>query len=404
MNRAACLLSLIVMLSLTSLASISRPASGALSGQFNLSAESSIYTLTLFTLQSNSLYGVTCELWITGPDDTQHVWWRVRVDTPGVSPGYAASAQEVFKWVNFKPVWISVAVNTGSSGGTALLQVDNNDPLSQTFNYWCENQRLGSRTPTVVASGGPTCTTVPANSNLVDLYISPSLSASTIYRAQFGVTVDPTGTGQEIHTGIFAVLSGGPAPWTSAITRENVYWERDPSTGRLPVDLSLFGLTDPFARQVALWGINFDSVSHQFCWDATIVSSGTATRTFDYDSGISSITVNPNTEVQLASWSMSSTCCVYVVWAEVTVNSGDATQYINWRIPTVGSDGSIQESVAHSEYQWYRGPFGWMQHFDTHVWKNDGSPLTQYARAYIGNWDSTSQPFRWQLVVYHFAP
>lgn len=381
-------------------------ATAAVSGQIALPANSLIGqgTINLFSLQANTLHGVTCKIWITGPDDLQHVWWRIRVDTSGVSPGYTISTQELFRWVHFDPVWLSVVAPVGSQSGTAYLQIVNSDPVSQTFNYWCERQALVAGTSASVISSS-SCVNLPSNVHRILVFTSPSLAASTLYRAQFGVTVDPSSTIEDIETVVEGELKSSSGVPEAVVTRNNVFWETEPTVGRLPLDISVFGLTSSSGSRFQLYLSNFDSVTRSFCWIADIISSGTAIRETMTDSGWTSVVVSAQTRKSvLNGWPMDSRY-IYIVVFALYRSGNDVTQFVNWGCVTRGSDGIDQEGAVQSVYQWWSipGTTNSYYNWESHTWRNDVSPPRQYAWAFIGNWDTQSQTFGYRVIVYRFA-
>ncbi len=376
-----------------------------ISSQITIAANSDIVTAnpsTPITFSANQLFLMSCKLWLVGGDSAQHVWWRVRVDTTGVGPGYFISTQEVFQWVHFEPVWITVDGHAGSSAGQGWLQIANSDSAQQTFGYWCQGFSYGgTRTPSSVTSTSG-CADVGAGVTQ-QLYAGASLAASTLYTGQFGFTVDPSSPTEEIHSWVEAYLwksNSDPAgvPYTAAVSRNLVYWERAPSTGRLPVDISVFGLTLNSGGFLQLKAHNADSVTHNFCWTADVISSGTATRTTVLNTGGTvPIGANSRTTVYTLGLDVCSGCTrVYSFYADVGFGSPDQTQYVNWMIETTDSAGNAKGAVAQSLYQWWN----YRSSRDTGIWRVEGGGETMNLR--IGNWDSASQTFSWEALAYYF--
>jgi hypothetical protein len=230
------------------------------------------------------------------------------------------------------------------------------------------------------------------------LYDTPSLSSSTLYLANFGLVVDPTSTAEDIETNVRLFLMRSGEPLAAAVSRNMVFWERTTSLGRLPVDVSLMGVTGASGAIFRLVVDNADTVARTFCWTVDVVSGGSATRSFrPLKSGVT--TINAKTTAVVASESLTAGV-MYVIIPSVGLNSGDNIQYVNWETSLPVSRSSPEAATAQSIYRWWDFSTFRPYHYDSFGWEPGAD---RGARLTIKNADPDAQEFKWTFSVYQFS-
>lgn len=391
----------VLIVGLSTIMISSRPGSAyaSTSGNMTVGAYSHLgdADLTLpFTFGTNSVYTVACGLQLSGGDSIQHAWWSVRVDTPGVGPGFVSSAEEVFDWLDNAYVWTSVTATFTSQTLPALLRIVNRDPYSQTYHYFCSSAYLTSVTSySLIVNDATNTITIPPQSWTV-FYTSASLPSSTLVSAYVGLTIDPVSDSTEIHTLTIAYMPINSAAYTADITRAQQYWENDPppsGSGRLPLDLNLIGVN---AAKLIVEIYNADTLSHSLTYDIYVWKSKSVSTSLT-GSGSGTVHLGSQGSIQTLCISTPDSTKVYLVVPGVgMINAPDEAQGVQWGAYVEDSSGAPAAGTETVLHWWSTTAV----HYETYPWRGiTGTSVCQT----ILNDDPYGQDFWWNFQVYQFT-